>query len=75
MTPPMPDGPFVDPLPKASAGFTGISLMIDAGNAVAVRPFTLDTRLDDLETDGRLGAADSGTGTASACGGSFAAFC
>lgn len=49
--------------------------MSDAGNAGAVRPFTLDTRLDDLETDGRLGAVKSGTATASACGGSFAAFC
>lgn len=75
ITPPIPDGPFADALPKALAGFAGISLMSDAGNAGAVRPFTLDTRLDDLETDGRLGAVKSGTATASACGGSFAAFC
>lgn len=75
MTPPIPDGPFVAAVPKASAGFAGISLMMDAGNCVAERPFTLDTRLDDLDTDGRLGAVDSGTGTASACGGSLAAFC
>lgn len=75
ITPPIPDGPFADALPKALEGFGGILLMSDAGNAVGERPFTLETRLEDLETDGRLGAAESVSGTASACGGSLAAFC
>lgn len=75
MTPPMPDGPVANVLPKAWAGSAGISDMIDDENAEGCRPLTLETRLEDRETEGREGAIEVAAGGASACGGSLAAFC
>ena len=55
--------------------FAGKSDMVEVENADGSRPFILETRLEDLETEGREGAIEVGTGTASACGGSLFAFC
>jgi hypothetical protein len=75
MIPPMPDGPLADECPNAWAGSAGKSDMSDDGNAAGERPLTLETRLDDLETEGRAGAIEDCAGAASACGESLAAFC
>lgn len=75
ITPPIPDGPFAEELPKAFEGLGGASPKNVVENAEGERPLALDTRLDDLDTDGRLSAEDSGTAAVKACGGSRAAFC